>query len=222
MGFVVAVDGPAGSGKGTLAKKISKEMGLINIDTGAMYRCVALEMLNNNVQLDEEEKIKQLLNNINIDFKVENNIDKVFLNGKDVTKEIRSEKVTKIVSQVSAIIIIRKKLVELQRKMKNDKNIIMEGRDIGTYVFPDAKVKIYLDGSLEVRANRRYKENLEKGINMTYDEVINNMKMRDENDKNKVIGALKVADDAIVIDTTNLTIDEVKEKVKNIIKSKIN
>ena len=222
MGFVVAVDGPAGSGKGTLAKKISKEMGLINIDTGAMYRCVALEMLNNNVQLDEEEKIKQLLNNINIDFKVENNIDKVFLNGKDVTKEIRSEKVTKIVSQVSEIIIIRKKLVELQRKMKNDKNIIMEGRDIGTYVFPDAKVKIYLDGSLEVRANRRYKENLEKGINMTYDEVINNMKMRDENDKNKVIGALKVADDAIVIDTTNLTIDEVKEKVKNIIKSKIN
>lgn len=220
MSFIVAMDGPAGTGKGTITSLISKEMGLVNIDTGATYRCIALYAIKNNIKLEEKEKIIESLPNIHIDMKNEQGVQKVYLNNEDVTSEIRSKEVTKIVSQVSSIVEVRLAMVEVQRNLAKGKDVIMEGRDITTYVFPNADVKIYLDADEEERAKRRYKEIQEKGIEMTYEEVLKNIQIRDKNDKEKEIGALKIAEDAIYIDTTNLTIEEVKEKVKEIIMEK--
>ena len=217
MSFIVAIDGPAGTGKGTIAKLISNRLKLINIDTGAMYRCVALQMLKENIKLDEEEKIKQLLKNINIDLKDDG---MVYLNGVDVTEKIRSKEVSDIVSPVSSIKIIRTCMVEMQRKLGKEKDIVMEGRDIGTVVFPNADVKIYLDADVHERAKRRFLQNKEKNIDMSYEEILENIKKRDENDKNKEIGALKDAKDAIVIDSTNSAIEEVYGKIEEIIKRK--
>lgn len=219
--MIVAVDGPAGSGKGTVTKKIEEKLGFLNLDTGATYRCVALQVLRENVSLADEEKIVKIANDI--DIKIDNTGDKdiILLNGEDVSKEIRTKEVTSIVSQVSSIIPVREKMVEVQRKLAQGKNVIVEGRDIGTVVFPNADIKIYLDASEEIRAKRRYEENKQNGIDTTYEEVLENVKMRDYNDMHKKVGALKKADDAIVIDSSNLTIDEVTKKIEDIIKSKI-
>ena len=216
--MIVAVDGPAGSGKGTVTKRIEKELGFLNLDTVAIYRCVALATLKNNVKLEETEKIIQIANEINIEIDNTQEKDIILLNGEDVSKEIRSKEVTAIVSQISSIIPVREKMVEVQRKLATGKNVIVEGRDIGTVVFPNADLKIYLDASEEIRAKRRYKENMENGINTTYEEVLENVKLRDYNDKNKKVGALKKAEDAIVIDSSKMNIDEVVEKVKELIK----
>lgn len=220
MSFVVGIDGPAGSGKGTVTKNIANKLGLINIDTGSTYRCVALEVINQKVSLEDKERIIEIAKTIKIEIETLADGDKIFLNGKEVTKEIRSKEVTQIVSQISSIKEVRFQMVELQRKLAEGKNVIMEGRDICTYVFPNADVKIYLDASVEERAKRRYKENKEKNIDMTYEEVIENIKKRDENDKAKEIGALKKAKDSITVDTTSLTIDQVVEKIIEIIKNK--
>ena len=220
MSFIVGIDGPAGSGKGTVTKIISNKLGLVNIDTGATYRCVALKCLNSKINLDEKEKIIDIANNIDINIETTTAGDVVFLDGKNVTKDIRSKEVTAIVSQVSSIKEVRYAMVELQRKLAEDKDIIMEGRDICTYVFPNADVKIYLEASIDERANRRYKENQEKGIDMSFEEVRNNIEMRDANDKAKEIGALKLAPDSVIVDTTNKTIDEVVEEIINIINKK--
>ena len=215
MGIVVAVDGPAGSGKGTVTKRIEKELGLMNLDTGATYRCVALAALRKGYSPEDEENIIKLLDDINIE--IENGEDKdiIILNGEDVSKKIREADVTKMTSIISGIIPVRQKMTELQRKMTIGKNVIVEGRDIGTVVFPNADLKIYLDASEEVRAKRRYKENIEKGMNVTYEEVLEQVRWRDNNDRNKKVGALKKADDAIVIDSSNMTIDEVVNEIKN-------
>lgn len=218
MSFIVAIDGPAGTGKGTITKLISNELGLINIDTGAMYRCIALQALRQGItNIEEEKKLIEIAQNIDIQMQNKKEGQKVFLNGEDVTSEIRSMEVSKFVSPVSSIPEIREIMVNLQRKMAEGKDVIMEGRDITTVVFPKANVKIYLDADLEERAKRRYKENKEKGMLQSYDEVLQAVKQRDYNDMNKPVGALKIADDAIVVDTTKMTIEEVKEKVKEII-----
>lgn len=220
MSFVVGIDGPAGSGKGTVTKIIANKLGLTNIDTGITYRCVALECLNNGINIDEKEKIIEIANNLNLRIENTKDGDIVYLDEKNVTKEIRSKEVTGIVSQVSSIKEVRFAMVELQRKLAEGKDIIMEGRDICTYVFPNANVKIYLEASLEERTNRRYKEMQEKGINTTIEEVRNNIEMRDKNDKAKEVGALKLAQDSIVVDTTNKTIDEVVQEIIDIINVK--
>lgn len=217
--MIIAVDGPAGSGKGTVTKRIEKELGFLNLDTGATYRCVALQVLRENVSLKDEEQIIKIANDIDIQINNTGDKDIILLNGEDVSKEIRTKEVTSIVSQVSSIIPVREKMVEVQRKLANGKNVIVEGRDIGTVVFPNADIKIYLDASEEIRAQRRYEENKQNGIDTTYEEVLENVKMRDYNDMHKKVGALKKAEDAIVVDSTNLTIDEVVEKVKKIIMS---
>lgn len=219
--MIVAVDGPAGSGKGTVTKKIEEKLGFLNLDTGATYRCVALQTLREGIKLENEDEIVKIANDI--DIKIDNTGDKdiILLNGEDVSKEIRTKEVTSIVSQVSSIIPVREKMVEVQRKLAHGKNVIVEGRDIGTVVFPNADIKIYLDASEEIRAKRRYEENKQNGIDTTYEEVLENVKMRDYNDMHKKVGALKKADDAIVIDSSNLTIDEVTKKIEDIIKSKI-
>ena len=218
MSFIVAIDGPAGSGKGTIAKKVASKINAINIDTGAMFRCVALQALRENVSLEEIEKIKNILNNIEIDLKPNG---KVFLNGKDVSKAIREEEVSKYSSPISTISDVREKLLHMQRKLGEFNDIVMEGRDIGTVVFPNANVKIYLDASPEERARRRIRQNLEKGIKSNYEEVLEEIKKRDFRDISRDIAPLKKAEDAIYIDSTNLSIEEVTEKILDIIKSKI-
>lgn len=205
MGKVIAIDGPAGAGKGTLAKAIAKKFNYVNIDTGATYRCVALKVLRNGISLDDEDKIIDISSNINIDLKSDGS---VFLDGEDVTKEIRSKEVTNIVSPISSIVKVRENMVDIQRKIAMGKDVVMEGRDITTVVFPNAQYKFYLDASLEERARRRYEENKEKGIDTSYEEVLNNIKDRDYNDMHKEVGSLTRTDDQIYIDCTNMTIDE--------------
>lgn len=220
MSFIVAIDGPAGTGKGTMADLLSKKYNLVNIDTGATYRCVTLEMLNKNIGLDEEEKIAEMLKEIKIEMSNEHNKQKVLLNGEDVTEKIRSKEVSQMVSPVSSIKQIRIAMAGLQRKMAQGKDVIMEGRDITTVIFPTADVKIYLDADVEVRAQRRFKQNQEKGIDMSYEEVLENIKKRDKNDMEKEMGALKIAPDAVVIDTTKMTIKEQEKAMCKIIDKK--
>lgn len=220
--MIVAVDGPAGSGKGTVTKKIEEKLGFLNLDTGATYRCVALQTLREGLSLENEKEIIEIANSI--DIKIDNTGEKdiILLNGENVSKEIRTKEVTSIVSQISSIIPVREKMVEVQRNLAKGKNVIVEGRDIGTVVFPNADVKIYLDASEEIRAKRRYEENVQNGIDATYEEVLENVKMRDYNDIHKPYGALKKADDAIVVDSTDLTIEEVVKKIEDIIRNKLN
>ena len=219
--MIVAIDGPAGSGKGTVTKEIAKRMGLINLDTGATYRCVALASLKHGIKLEEEDKIVSLIDDLDIEFKYDkDDFIRVYLNGEEVTSEIRSFEVNQIVSPISSIVRVRLKMVDLQRKMAEGKDVIMEGRDIGTYVFPKADVKIYLDADVEERAKRRFKENQEKGLNVTFEEVLENIKKRDENDKHKEIGSLKIAEDAVIVDSTKLSIEEMTDTVEKIILEK--
>ena len=221
MSFIVAIDGPAGSGKGTVTELVAKKLGLVNIGSGSAYRCVALETINRKIELEEKEKIINLLDDIEIELETDNSKYIVYLNGKDVTTRIREKDVAKIVSFVSSIKEVRFKLNEIFRKCADGKKVIMEGRDIGTYVFPNADVKIYLDATPEERANRRYKQNQILGIDMPYEEILENIKTRDKNDMEKEIGALKKADDAVYIDSTNMNIEEVTNKVLEIINEKI-
>ncbi len=220
MSFVVAIDGPAGSGKGTITKLVGEKIGLLNVDTGALYRCVTLYMIENNIKPDDINAINKMLESIDISIKRINNEDRFFLNGRDVSKEIRESAVNERVSPYSQIPEIRKAMTRLERKIGKNTDIIMEGRDIGTSVFPDADVKIYLDATPEERAKRRLKQNLEKGINMTYEEVLKAIIQRDNNDKNRTVDPLRQAEDAIYLDTTELSIDEVVEKVIEIINKK--
>lgn len=220
MSFIVAIDGPAGSGKGTVTEKISKQLGFINIGSGAAYRCIALETIKRGISIKNTEKIIAMLDKIKIEFRIENGIDKIYLNGEEVGNRIREKDVTTIVSQISAIKEVRFKLNDIFRKCAEGKNVIMEGRDIGTYVFPNANVKIYLDATSEERAKRRYQQNQETGIEMSYEEILENIKMRDKNDREKEIGALKQAEDAVYIDSSNMTIEEVTEKIIQEIKKR--
>ena len=210
---VVAIDGPAGSGKGTVANILAKNCNLTYIDTGAMYRAIAYKTLQNNIDISEEDKIVELAKNSKIDF----SDGKTYLDGQDVSKEIRTMEVTKIVSPISSIVALREILVEEQRKMAASKDVIMEGRDITTVVLPNANFKFYLDATIEERANRRFKEMQEKNIDATYEEILENISKRDYNDMNKKVGSLKKADDAIYIDSTNLTIEEVVKKMQDVI-----
>ena len=212
--MIVAIDGPAGSGKGTVASILSKKLNLVNIDTGATYRCVALKALRNNLNIEDKEEIIKLSNNIDIKFDLNNN---VYLDGEDVTKEIRSKEVTSIVSPISSIVEVRKNMVDLQRRLGNSNNVVMEGRDITTVVFPNADYKFYLDATLDERAKRRFKEYQEKNIDMSYDEIYENIKNRDYNDTHKEVGSLMKTNEQVYIDSTNLTIDEVVEEFIKII-----
>ena len=221
MSYVVAIDGPAGTGKGTVTKIVAEKLNLIYIDTGAMYRAVCLKALKNNIKPEEIEKLTKMLENISIKLNRENGKQQVLLEGEDITDKIRTPIVDKNVPKYAAIKQVREKMTPLQRELKSEGNIIMEGRDIGTVVFPDADVKIYLDATVEERANRRYKQNIEKGVDCTYEEVLKSMKERQLLDTTRKIAPLKQAEDAVYVDTTNLTIEEVTEKVIEVISEKI-
>ena len=220
MGFIVAIDGEAGSGKSTVAKEIAKRLNFIYVDTGAMFRCVTLELIRKNIGLNDIDKINGILANITIVFKNEENFQRVFLNGEDVTEEIRCEKVDDKVAEFATVREIREKLKELQRELGKTDNIVMEGRDIGTVIFPNADVKIYIEVSEEERANRRYKQTLEKGIDTSYEQILANIKKRHKLETEREIAPLVKAEDAILLDTTNMTEEESIEKIIEIIEKK--
>ena len=220
MGFIVAVDGTAGSGKGSVTKIIAERLNLIAIDTGAMYRCVALECINKNIECDEIEKIKEVLENIDIEIKREGANQLIFLNGKDVSREIRTTEVDSVVAKFAAIKEVREKMTPIQRKMGENNDIIMEGRDIGTVVFPDADVKVFLDCSVEERAARRYRQNLEKGIQTTYEEVLEGIKERHRLETEREIAPLVQAPDAVYVDSTGMSVEEEVQAVIKIIEEK--
>ena len=220
MGFIVAVDGTAGSGKGTVTKLVAEKLNLVTIDTGAMYRCVTVAVLEQNVNLDDAEKIAEILKNLQIEFIEDENGKKVLLNGKDVTLKIRSKEVNENVSPVSTLRAVREHLAEMQREMAKTIDVIMEGRDIGTNVFPNADVKIYLDATPEERATRRFKQNQENGIEMSFEEILKNVKERDYIDSHREVAPLTKADDAIYIDSTGMEIEKVVEEIVKIINEK--
>lgn len=220
MGFIVAVDGTAGSGKGTITKIVAERLNLTAIDTGAMYRCVALAMLEQNVKLEETEKISEILKSIKIEFVEDQSGKKVFLNGEDVSLKIRTVEVAEYASSVATIGIVREHLVNLQRKMAQSIDVIMEGRDIGTNVFPNADVKIYLDATPEERAQRRFKQNKENGIETPFEEILKNVIDRDYRDSHREIAPLAKALDAVYVDSTGMTIEEEAETVIKIIEEK--
>ena len=210
--FVVAIDGPAGSGKSSISKMVAEKMGFIHIDTGAMYRAVTLEALNRNVDVNNEAEF-EFLNETKIAYL--NGI--IYLNGKDVSEEIRSTVVTNNVSAVSKHKFVRDKMVDYQRASASVGKVLMDGRDIGTVVLPNANVKIFLTASPEVRAQRRYDEIIAKGGQVEYDVILEEIKLRDYKDSTREISPLKQAQDAILIDTSHLTIDEVVEKISKLI-----
>ena len=197
-------------------------MNLINIDTGAMYRCVTLECIENNVSPDDINGIKELLKNISIDLKQDNGNQVIILNGRDVSEKIRTPEIENRVAVYAALKVVSDKVTPLQRKMGEENDIIMEGRDIGTVVFPNADIKIYLDCSLEERAKRRYKQNLKKGIKESYEEVLEAIKVRHKLETEREIAPFVKAEDAILIDSTNMTIEEVVSEVEKLIRSKRN
>lgn len=203
MSFVVAVDGASGTGKGTVTRYVAEKLKLVTIDTGALYRCVTLEALNNNVNLDNIEELEKIAKSIKVDLKIVDNNQKVFLNNEDVSIEIRTPRVTSKVSIVAAVKEVRQEMVRIQRELAQGKNVIMEGRDIGTTVFPNADVKIFLECSAEERARRRVKQNAENGIETSYEEVLESIKNRDLIDSTREVSPLRKAYDAIVISTDN-------------------
>ena len=201
MSFVVAVDGASGTGKGTVTRYVAEKLGLVTIDTGALYRCVTLEALNKGINLNNAEELEKIAKSINVDLKVIDDKQIVILNGEDVSIEIRTPRVTSNVSIVSAVKEVRAEMVILQRKLAEGKNVIMEGRDIGTTVFPNADVKIFLECSAEERAKRRVKQNAENGIETSYEEVLESIKNRDRIDSTREVSPLRKPDDAIVVRT---------------------
>ena len=205
----IAIDGPAAAGKSTVAKRLAKDLSYIYVDTGAMYRALTLHCLRNNLSLTDEEAVYNLLLNSKIELKQTNDTQRVLLNGEDVTEAIRSNDVSRKVSIVAKLGAIRKEMLARQREMASNGNVIMDGRDIGTNVLPDAEVKFYLIASVDERAKRRYEENIKKGIPTTLEQLKKEIAERDRRDMEREHAPLKRAEDAIAIDTTSLSIEEV-------------
>jgi len=214
--MIIAIDGPAGSGKTTTARKVAQILEFIHINTGAMYRGIALKFIREKVNLDDNSAIERILNNTQLDFGGPNNAI-LYMNGEDISAEIISSMVTENVSQISSISEVRLKLVEYQRKMARGRNVVLEGRDIGTVVFPNADYKFYLVADIEIRAERRKKEIEVTGDHMTKEEIIMFIKDRDKKDSSRQHSPLMKAEDAIEVDTTDLKIEEQVNYIINII-----
>jgi cytidylate kinase len=218
MGFIVAVDGPAGSGKSTISKVVAEKFNLTYLDTGAMYRMIAFKSLKDGINLDDIDEVVKLLEDVNIDMKD----GKFYVDGTDVSAEIRTPEITGIVSKVAAIKEVRVKLVDLQRKISHGKNVILDGRDIGTVVFPKANLKVFLVASPEERAKRRVLDFKNKGIEEKFEDVLSEIIRRDEFDSNRKESPLKKADDAIEIDTSFMNIDEVVGAISKLVEERNN
>lgn len=217
----VAVDGPAGAGKSTISRAAAKELGFIYVDTGALYRAVGVYALRNGIGTKDSENIEKALKDIVVELKFVGDVQHVFLNGEDVSTEIRTPEASMAASDVSAIPCVRAFLFDLQRDIAKKNNCLMDGRDIGTVVLPDAKIKIFLTASAEERAKRRYKELVEKGAKDTYEEVLADLGKRDYQDSHREIAPLKPAEDSVIVDTSDYNFDEAKNIIVNIIKERI-
>lgn len=213
MGYNVAVDGPAGAGKSTIAKLVAKKKGFIYVDTGAMFRALAIHFLNKNILPEETEKIIEACKDAEVSIAYEDEIQQVYLNQVNVTSELRAERVGNMASKISSIPEVRTKLLELQRNLAKEKDVIMDGRDIGTVVLPDADVKIYLTASVETRAKRRFDELTEKGEPCDLKAIAQDIQERDERDMTRKTAPLRQAEDAVLVDSSNMTISEVVDTI---------
>ncbi len=219
----IAIDGPSGAGKSTMAKIISKKLGILYLDTGSMYRAVALKAIRQGIDTRDREKVAAIMPDIRIDISYVDGSQRVFLDGEDITGSIRTNEVSMGASNVSAFPDVRERLVELQRKIAENTGVIMDGRDIGTHVLPNADVKIFLTASVEERARRRYEELKEKGLlDKTLDQLIEEIKTRDYNDSTRQHSPLRQAEDAILLDTSHLNIDQAVQKILEIIDKRTN
>lgn len=213
MSYNIAIDGPAGAGKSTIAKLIAKKKNYIYVDTGAMYRAMALYFLETGIKADEQEKISHVVDQIDVTITYENGEQIVWLNGRNVNGMIRTEEVSRMASATSVNSDVRAKLVELQRKLASKENVVMDGRDIGTVVLPNADVKVYLTANSAVRAKRRYEEQIAKGEECNLEEIEKDIIERDHRDMTREISPLKQAEDAILLDSSDMTIEEVADAV---------
>ena len=218
MGYSVAIDGPAGAGKSTIAKRVAKERDFIYIDTGAMFRAMAIHFLRCGIAANDHAKISEAVEDVNVTISYVNGEQQVFLNGENVTGQLRTEEVGNMASASSVNGDVRKKLLELQRKLAASANVVMDGRDIGTVVLPNADVKVYLTASVEVRAQRRYKELIEKGQNADLEQIKKDIEERDYRDMNREIAPLRQAEDAVLIDSSYMTIEENVQAILALIK----
>lgn len=219
--YAVAVDGPSGAGKSTLAKAIAKEMNIIYVDTGAMYRCIGLYMYRSGIGSKDAPKVIEALSQVHIEMRYEDGLQHMILNGQDVTEEIRLPEMSMYASDVSAISEVRTFLLEAQRAFARENSVIMDGRDIGTVVLPDAQVKIFLYADVEVRARRRFLELEQRGTCVPYEEVLKDMEQRDYNDTHREIAPLQPAADSIMIDTSRLSFRESLELLLDVVRGSI-
>ena len=218
MGYNVAIDGPAGAGKSTVAKRVAKELGFIYVDTGAMYRAMAVYFLKQGLTPADTEKIAEVVTGADVSIAYEEGVQQVFLNGENVTSLLRTEEVGNMASVSSAIKEVRAQIFDLQRELARTKDVVMDGRDIGTNILPNAETKVYLTASVETRAKRRYLELQEKGVACDLAEIARDIEERDTRDMNRDIAPLKQADDAVLVDSSDMNIDEVVEAIKKLCK----
>ncbi len=218
--MIIAIDGPSGAGKSTLSKNLAKRLNYIYIDTGALYRTVGLKFINNSVDLDNKAQVEKILSQTTVDINYVNAEQRVYLDGEDVSDKIRTPQVSLMASNASALPEVRAFLLGMQRSIANGKNVILDGRDIGTVVFPNAEVKIFLSASAEERAKRRYDELVLKGQDVTYEQVLKDLKQRDYNDSHRDIAPLKQADDAYAFDTTGNTFEQSLDLLVDYLKTK--
>ena len=213
MSYIIAIDGPAGAGKSTIARAAARSLGFLYVDTGAMYRAIALHLLRNHVEADQTERIKELLADMTIRISYSGGEQQIILNDENVTSQLRQEEVGNMASKSSANPKVREKLLQLQRDIARDNDVIMDGRDIGTFVLPNADVKVYLTASVEERAKRRYLELEEKGMDADMSKIEQDIRTRDFQDMNRSIAPLKQAEDAVVIDSSQMSIPEVMDRI---------
>lgn len=218
MGYNIAIDGPAGAGKSTIAKRVAKELGYVYVDTGAMYRALAVFFLKKGLKPEDTEKIAEVCKGAEVSIGYEDGVQQVYLNGENVTSLLREETVGNMASVSSAIKEVRAQLLELQRELARTKNVVMDGRDIGTNILPNADVKVYLTASVETRAKRRFLELKKKGITCDLQEIAHDIQERDTRDMNREIAPLRQAVDAVYVDSSDMTIDEVTEAIKSLCK----
>ncbi len=213
MGYNVAIDGPAGAGKSTIAKLVAKEKGYIYVDTGAMYRALAVHFLDQGIAAEDTAGIIAAAREAEVSIRYEEGVQQVYLNGENISSRLRTEEVGNMASMTSPIPEVRERLLELQRSLARERDVIMDGRDIGTNILPDADVKVYLTASVETRAKRRYEELTEKGMACDYDEIAKDIRERDERDMNRETAPLRQAEDAVLVDSSDMTIPEVVETI---------
>lgn len=219
MAYSIAIDGPAGAGKSTIAKNIAAKLGFIYVDTGAMYRAMAVYFIDNSVNTDNESDIANACENVSINIVYEDGLQQVILNGENITGRLRTEEVGNTASKTAVYAPVRKKLVELQQEIARTTDVVMDGRDIGTCVLPNATCKIYLTASVETRAERRFKELQAKGINSDIEEIKRDIADRDYRDMNRDVSPLKQAEDAVLVDSSNMDIEEVTEAIISVYKN---